>query len=205
MASIEEVSEWRRGAVQGASQGPEAPWAVVLPGMGYTAAHPLLFWCSTALVESGWHVLTVSWDTAGIDLPADMDDGAALVDRAWHAACAHLPEGRAPALLVGKSLGTLATGAALAVGADVVALTPLLATDSARYPRVPPTRRMLAVGGTSDPLWDVAAARRLGAETVEVPAGDHSLQLAGHWRESLRVVEHIAGAVQDFAAVSTRG
>lgn len=201
MASITGVSEWHRGAVPGAKAGSGAPWAVVVPGMGCTATHPLLFWASTALVQDGWRVLTVQWDTTGIELPQDLDAGAALVEDAWSAARAHIPGGRAPDLLVGKSLGTLAAGSALVAGADVVALTPLLAQGHARrYPRVPAGRRVLAVGGTADTLWDADAARELGDAVVEVPGGDHSLQLRGHWRESLRTVERVTGAVQEFAA-----
>jgi len=201
MASITGISEWHRGAVPRDDASPRAPWAIVIPGMGYTAAYPLLFWASTALVQDGWRVLTVQWDTAGIDLPQGLDAGAALVEEAWEAAREQVPGGRAPDLLVGKSLGTLAAGSALAAGADVVALTPLLAQGHARrYPRVPPGRRVVAVGGTADTLWDADAARALGDAVVEVPGGDHSLQVRGHWRESLHTVERVTGAVQEFAA-----
>lgn len=201
MASITGVSEWHRGAGPGAGADPRSPWAVVLPGMGYTAAHPLLFWASTALVEDGWRVLTVQWDTAGLDLPRDLESGAALVEEAWEAAREQVPGGRSPDLLVGKSIGTLAAANALAAGADVVALTPLVAHGQARrYPRLPAGRRVLAIGGTADTLWDANAVQDLGYTVVEVPGGDHSLQLRGHWRESLRTVERVTGAVQEFAA-----
>ncbi|WP_143226285.1 hypothetical protein [Actinomyces provencensis] len=162
MASITGISEWHRGGVPGAEAGPGAPWAVVIPGMGYTAVHPLLFWASTALVQDGWRVLTVQWDTTGIELPQDLDAGAALVEDAWSAARTHIPGGRAPDLLVGKSLGTLAAGSALAAGADVVALTPLLAQGHA--PTLPAgSGRSAGAGGRGDGGHALGRGRRAGA------------------------------------------
>lgn len=201
MARITGISEWHRGTAQGAGQEPGAHWAVVLPGIDYTVIHPLLYVASTALVQDGWHVLTVRWDTSGMELPRDADLGAALAEEAWQAACGHLPNGATPDLLVAKSMSTLATGRALSEGVDVAALTPLLVPPFAdRYPRVPAGRRVLAVGGTADALWDADAAGERGYEVVEVPGGDHALELAGHWRESLRTNERVTGAVQEFAA-----
>lgn len=201
MAEVTGVTQWHRGAARGRPEDPGAPWAVVLPGIDYTVIHPLLYFASTALVQDGWRVLTVQWDTSGMELPRDADAGAALAEDAWAAARAQLPDGAAPGLLVAKSMGTLATGRALADGVDVVALTPLLVPPFAHhYPRTPAGRRVLAVGGTSDALWDAGAAAEREFEVVEVPGGDHALELAGHWRESLHTNERVTGALIDFAA-----
>lgn len=206
MTRIVGVRQWHRGAPKGAHAGPGAPWAVVLPGIDYTAERPLLHFASTAEVQDGWRVLTVEWDTSGMELPRDADAGAALAEEAWEAARSHVPHGAAPDLLVAKSMGTLATSRALADGVDVVALTPLLVPPYAhRYPRVPAGRRVLAVGGTADGLWDAGAARERAYDVVEVPGGDHSLELEGHWRESVRTVERVTGALVDFAAVIREG
>ena len=40
----------------------------------------------------------MSGDIAGIELPREMDAGAALVDLAWRTACGHLPEVWVPTL-----------------------------------------------------------------------------------------------------------
>lgn len=43
------------------SDGNEMKVAVVLPGAGYTADRPLLFWSTEILAEHGWHVEVVRW------------------------------------------------------------------------------------------------------------------------------------------------
>jgi len=47
--------------------------AVVLPGAGYTADHPLLFWAAEILAEHGWHVEAVRWE---VDEAAWQDSSA---------------------------------------------------------------------------------------------------------------------------------
>ena len=198
MAAVNGIRAWWRGGAREARPRPGAPTALVLPGMGYSAEYPLLFWASTALVQAGWRVFVVDWDTSDLDLPEDMGAGQAFVDDVFEEGCDAL-EGAAPELLVAKSLGTLAATSALECGCGLVAMTPILAGPSpATYP-VDDTGRVLAVGGTADPLWDGVRARRLGWEVLEVEGGDHSLQVRGDWRTSLRVVETVTSAVQDLA------
>ena len=84
--------------------------------MGYSAEYPLLFWASTALVQAGWRVFVVDWDTSDLDLPEDMDAGQTFVDDAFEEGCDAL-EGAAPELLVAKSLGTLAATSAWSAAA----------------------------------------------------------------------------------------
>lgn len=203
MAQVSGIRQWWRGGERHATPREGAPSALVLPGMGYSAEYPLLFWASTALVQAQWRVFVVDWDTSDLDLPEDLDTGREFVERAFEEGCDALG-GAAPDLLVAKSLGTLATTPALEQGTSVVAMTPVLAGPSpADYP-VDDTGRVLTVGGTADPLWDGQRARRLGWEVLEVEGGDHSLQVRGDWRTSLRVVETVTRAVEDFARRTVR-
>lgn len=198
MAQVSGIRQWWRGGDRREAPREGAPSALVLPGMGYSAEYPLLFWASTALVQARWRVLVVDWDTSDLDLPEDMDAGREFVERAFEEGCDALGGGT-PDLLVAKSLGTLATTTALEQGTSVVAMTPVLAGPSpADYP-VDDTGQVLTVGGTADPLWDGQRARRLGWEVLEVEGGDHSLQVRGDWRTSLRVVETVTRAVEDVA------
>lgn len=203
MAQVSGIRQWWRGGERHATPRKGAPSALVLPGMGYTAEYPLLFWASTALVQANWRVAVVDWDTSDLDLPDDLEEGRDFVERAFEEGCDWLG-GRAPDLLVAKSLGTLAATTALESGTAVVAMTPLLAGPApADYP-VDDTGRVLAVGGTADGLWDSERAHRLGWEVLEVQGGDHSLQIREDWRTSLRVVETVTRAVEDFARTVPR-
>ena len=198
MAEVTGIRQWWRGGERHPSSRGGAPTALVLPGMGYSAEYPLLFWASTALVQAHWNVFVVDWDTSDLDLPADIDEGRDFVERAFERACDAL-DAPAPDLLIGKSLGALAATPALESGSAVVALTPVLAGPAPAHYPVCDTGRVLAVGGTADALWDAARARRLGWEVLEVEGGDHSLQVRGDWRTSLRVVDTVTSAVADFA------
>src|SRR5690348_16934451 len=79
-----------------------APIALVIPGVGYTAQAPMLYWSSDALIEAGWHVYTVVWSP-----PSDvLDHARPYVEDALRHAVERI--GRQPHLILGKSLGSFA-------------------------------------------------------------------------------------------------
>lgn len=159
---------------------------LVVPGRGYPATMPLLFWPATALVEDGWAVAVLEWGTPPTD-PAALE---ALAEAALSCTLAGAPLKQAdlPLLLVAKSLGTRLAPWAGRHEVAGVWLTPLL--DDVRVRRAIETYPApgLVVGGTDDPHWDGGPALTPLAADVQVwdvPGADHSLQVPS-WRASVR-------------------
>lgn len=159
---------------------------LVVPGRGYPATMPLLFWPATALVEDGWAVAVLEWGTPPTD-PAALE---ALAEAALSCTLAGAPLKQAdlPLLLVAKSLGTRLAPWAGRHEVAGVWLTPLL--DDVRVRRAIETYPApgLVVGGTDDPRWDGGPALTPVAADVQVwdvPGADHSLQVPS-WRASVR-------------------
>jgi hypothetical protein len=172
--------------------------ALVLPGRGYTVAHPLLHWTCRALSEDGWFVQAVSWDAEDLtaDRAGEFVAGAAVQasDRAPRADTT---------LVVGKSLGTFAAGWATGRGWPGVWLTPLLDLPEITQPLRAAARdgiQGLLVGGTADPSWNGAVARELGLPVHEVHGANHSLEMASGWSDSVESVRVAVSAVARFAA-----
>ena len=158
---------------------------LVVPGRGYPATMPLLFWPATALVEDGWAVTVLEWGTPPTD-PAALE---ALAEAALSRALeAPLKQADVPLLLVAKSLGTRLAPWAGRHEVAGVWLTPLL--DDARVRRAIETYPApgLVVGGTDDPHWDGGPALTpvaAGVQVWAVPGANHSLQVPS-WRASVR-------------------
>jgi hypothetical protein len=134
----------------------DGPTAVVLPG-AMLGGMPAVYWAIEPLHASGWRVLLLWWE---------------YVDRSQD----HIPwvrerlEAAGPHdLVVGKSLGCYAAP----VEAPAIWLTPNLIDEELHeaFRRGGPS---LFVGGTDDPMWDGAIARRLG-DVLELEGADHGL------------------------------
>jgi hypothetical protein len=76
--------------------------------------------------------------------------------------------------VVGKSVGTWGLPAAIAIDCAGIWLTPLLYEPELAALRL--DRRHLLIGGTADRSWDSAAAAATGAQVMEIPGADHSLE-----------------------------
>ncbi len=101
--------------------------------------------------------------------------------------------------MIAKSLSTLALPAAQDRGLAGVWLTPLCDTPEIRDAVI--TAPALLVGGTADPTWDSQVAAALdGAEVLEIPGADHSLQVPGGPDASLDVLRQVTARVGEFAA-----
>ena len=77
--------------------------------------------------------------------------------------------------MIGKSLGTLAAGAAAERGWRAVWLTPLLNQQPFVEMLRARTQPALLVGGTNDPAWDGELARSVSDDVLELEGADHSL------------------------------
>jgi hypothetical protein len=101
-------------------------------------------------------------------------------------------------LLIGKSLGTNAARLAADHDLPAVWLTPLLTDPWVVDGLARATAPRLLVGGTSDPTWDSAQARRLSPHVLEIPAANHGLQVPGPVSDSIAVLARVVAAIDDF-------
>ena len=180
--------------------GPSPRRAVVLPGAGYSPAAPLLEFGRQALLQHGWAVRQVWWDTSTRSADVARHEWVShQLDRAVAEETARDPE---PArwLLMAKSLGTLAVAGA--TPADVYVLfTPLLREG----PSLPALRRLvdegrpvLLVAGDRDEAWSGPDARSLGCDVVELPGADHGLSVAGDAVATAEAHAEVARRVDAF-------
>lgn len=155
----------------GASRG----LALVLPGRAYPPSAPLLDLARRALLQHGFTVQEVWWDSTS------RTEGEVAAPEPWvrrraEAALAH--EDAEHVILVGKSLGTNAASYAAERGLDAVWLTPLLVDPVLADGIARNSGRQLLVGGLADSLWDAAVAGGLRGprcEVLELPGADHGL------------------------------
>ena len=147
--------------------------AIVAPGRAYSPAAPLLEFARRALLQHGFTVHQLWWDSTS---RADDDDAEQWVRR--HVEAAHADEDADHVLVVGKSLGTRAASYAAERGLDAIWLTPLLVDPVLAEGIAANAGRQLLVGGLRDELWVPAIARELadgGCDVLEVPDADHSM------------------------------
>ncbi len=174
--------------------GPSRGLAIVAPGRAYSPSAPLLEIARRALLQHGFTVQQLWWDTTtrGDEEP-----------EAWvrqHVAAALAAEGADHVLVVGKSLGTHAASYAAERGLDAVWLTPVLTEPRVVEAIGANAGRQLLVGGRADALWDPAVAGELaesGCDVLEVPDADHSMGTDDVVRTAEIHVE-VARAVEAF-------
>lgn len=185
--------------------------AVVLPGQGYTAHMPVLYYPTRLLVSRGADVLCVEYDY--YRKPAFGKASGVERDRWLFAdAMAALEGGLAQrsyeqVILVGKSLGTLAMGYLIAADARLaqapcIWLTPLVRDETLRQQIAQAKPRSLFVIGTADSHYDPAGL----AEVVEATRGqrlviegaNHGLEITNNVPESIRAMERVVQAVAAF-------
>lgn len=169
--------------------------AVLLPGTGYTAQAPLLYWCGALLREAGWHVEVVEWTVTDDDIKNPVP----FVEYALAAAFKAAPPA-ATRLIVAKSFGSFALPWAIENAVPGVWLTPILtdAVVSAALASADGTH--LAVGGSRDPMWVLENAEGTDAAIGTLAGGNHRLEVDDGWQESLdaqfdlfeRIALHVA-------------
>ncbi|RKN46423.1 alpha/beta hydrolase [Micromonospora endolithica] len=168
--------------------------AVLIPGRGYDTRYPLFVYAGEALRRAGFALHGISWQ-----VPDDLEVTQA---RAWVAGQVAAAVTDRTDLLVGKSLGSFATPFAAEHRLPAIWFTPLLrvpeVVDGLRRATAP----YLLIGGTADPSWDGAAARRLTSNVVEIPEADHALMVPGPLARSADALGRVCGAVEEFVQIS---
>ena len=164
--------------------------AIILPGVRYTPAAPLLHYARAVLLARGWTVQEIWWGDAPSQGREEWVGEHASTALAW--------ENAEELLLVGKSLGTLAAPVAAERGLPAVWLTPLLTEPAVVDALTRASRPRLLVGGTADPLWHAAAARRTGAELLEVPGADHGMEVDSDPVRSVEILREVTVAMERF-------
>ena len=170
--------------------------ALVAPGRAYSPSAPLLELARRALLQHGFTVQQLWWDSTS----RGDEDAEAWVRR--HVAAAHAREDADHVLVVGKSLGTRAASYAAERGLDAVWFTPLLVDPVVAEGIAANAGRQLLVGGLADELWDAAVARELadaGCQVLEVPEADHGMGTPDVVRTAAIHLE-VARAVEAFLA-----
>lgn len=167
--------------------------AVLVPGRGYTVDHALFNFVEWALRCRNAEVHGIRWDVteAGAQsalVPWVRDRVQAALD----AVAVATP------LVVGKSLGSLATPLAADRGLPAIWLTPLLNQRAVADALARTTAPTLLVGGTADPSWDGTAARDLTPYVCEIPDADHGLWVPGPLANSARALGEVATSVEKF-------
>ena len=170
--------------------------AVVLPGVGYTPARPLLHFVRAVLERHRWSAVELWWEYGARPDDVSPPDwvGAHL-----EAALAELPS-RAQTLIVGKSLGTLAAAIAADRGLPAVWLTPLLQFPAVAEAIAGSRASTLVVCGDADDATPAEALARIKpAELVVIDGGDHSLE-TGDPLGSIDALRRVVAAVDEFVA-----
>jgi hypothetical protein len=169
--------------------------AVLLPGTGYTAQAPLLYWCGALLREAGWHVEVVEWTVTD----DDFNNPVPFVEYALTAAFDAAPPA-STRLIVAKSFGTFALPWAIENDVPGVWLTPILTDPAVSGALASANSTHLAVGGTRDPMWVPENIEGTDASLATLDGGDHRLEVDAGWQASLdaqydlleRIALHVA-------------
>ena len=180
-------------------------WAIVLPGAGYSAQAPILWYARRAALEAGRSVLVVT------DLfDRQSDDPVPWVQERAEAAFSHVRARDPHPLLVTKSLTSLAAPLAAQERLPAVWLTPLIANDGTTVAAEvlsglrAATEPRLMIGGSADSTWDRQLAASLpNAEILELPEADHSLEMPWDVTRSLANLIRVTDAVGRFVRTQT--
>jgi hypothetical protein len=179
---------------------PPVGLALILPGSSYSPSAPALEFARQALLQHRYAAVQQVWwerpDDDGVDWTAWVGGQAA----AALGAEVQPPE---RVLLVGKSLGTMATSYAASMRYDAIWLTPLLDDEECVAGiRANPGRQLL-VGGRVDPFWDTEVAADLrgsGCAVLEIPDANHALWVDDDAVRSAEIQLEIARATEEFLA-----
>jgi hypothetical protein len=171
------------------------PDAVVVPGLMFGPATPLLMFAGDVAELAGAKVHRHSWTEKPPDIRAPGIEGWV---RGQVAPVLDAVGGRP--LLIAKSLGSHAAGLAAERSLPAVWLTPLLQKPWVVAALERATAPFLLVGGTADQAWDGSVARRLSPHVLEVPEADHGMYVPGPLTDSVAVLAQVVTAVEEFLA-----
>jgi len=168
------------------------PRALVLPGAGYSAQGPVLYWTIEALLEDGFRVSAVAWE---FDEQARRDPRS-FVESAVEQALGEM--GEWPDLVVTKSVSSYASQRFVARGIPGIWWTPLLAVPAIGEALRAATSDHLVLGGTADASWRPEELAGSAAKVISAEGGTHSMEFPSRgWRAS---VEEQGGLVEAVIA-----
>jgi pimeloyl-ACP methyl ester carboxylesterase len=185
--------------------------AIALPGYGYTADMPALYYPGHLITSRGGDLLQVQYNYSKNPEYERLEAGgqaAWLYADAMAACFAGLSQGTYQRVtLIGKSLGTIAMAHLLGdkpefTVAECVWLTPVL-DDLLTFDRLlKGGERGLVLIGTEDPYYQpdqLTALQKAANLTVQVHAqANHSLELPGDIPGSIRILEKIIDQIDQF-------
>ena len=192
-----------------ASPNPTRHLGIILPGYRYPAEMAPLHYAGRVMLEQGADVLRVDYAYNRTDFTKQSENKQAeWISTDVFAACETGLSQRSykKITLAGKSLGTIAMGHLLAderfQKAACIWLTPILAVEWLRS-RIEQFRpRSLFIIGTEDQFYKPDHLKHLEAVTngraVVIEGVDHSLEIPGDIQKSLRALNQMVEAFQEF-------
>jgi hypothetical protein len=181
--------------------------ALILPGLRYSCDMPLLFYPARLMIQRGAAVLQVHSDytQAAFQSASKAEQARWLAEDAQAALKAGLAAGNFHnAVLIGKSIGTLALASLVAGGVEApsIWLTPLLHQPHLVEAALRQKGPALFIGSNSDPTFDPAQLQRIQVadkgEGLIVSGADHSLEIPGDIFASLEIMRQILERIQAF-------
>ncbi|MGO9378810.1 MAG: alpha/beta family hydrolase [Dissulfurispiraceae bacterium] len=185
--------------------------AILLPGLGYTAHMPVMYYTGLALLAKQADVMRADYNYIKHSdfMALDPDER-----RRWAAKDAMAVFNAAidqrkydEITLVGKSIGTSAMGHLIATIHDMprlrcIWLTPLLKNEYLLSQIKQVEHRALFVVGTRDPYYDKAILEDLlkttGGESIIITGADHSLEIDGDPVKAIQALERIVDGILKF-------
>ncbi len=176
--------------------------AVIIPGIGYTADKPILYYTSKLLKESGYEIKNVFFSGMPENIMKDDSLKLLAVKQAYEQITEQLSDvkfsGYEDVVFAGKSLGTIAAAKYVSdsgIEAKQIWYTPLEKTFS--YD----SKNVLAFIGNADPWSDINAIRseaeRCGITLFEYDGCNHSLE-SGDILKDITTLEDSLRKVWDF-------
>jgi pimeloyl-ACP methyl ester carboxylesterase len=183
--------------------------AIILPGLGYTAQMPLLFYINEMLLARDADVLQVNYNYIdafrGLDSATQHRWLAADSDAAYRALIAQRPYTHLT--VVGKSLGTLAmahlfTTHTFPVHTTALWLTPVLTNAAVREQIAAFIGPSLVVIGTADSYYNPTLLAEIGETPtrrfVIIEGADHGMNVGDDVVQSIQALETTMRAIAAF-------
>ena len=183
--------------------------AIILPGLGYTAQMPLLFYVSEMLLTQNADVLQVNYNYIdafrGLDNATQHQWLAADSDATYRALIAQ--RSYTHLTVIGKSLGTLAmahlfTTHTFPVHTTALWLTPVLTNAAVREQIASFASPSLLAIGTADSYYDPGTLAKIGETPTRkfliVEGADHGMNVGDDVIQSIQALETTMRAIRTF-------